>query len=75
MSAHQEKEPLRTLLLAVDTAVWAWAVKQNMIPGRKIKIDWKSAFDDLQAAYYDYELKTSNAEAILSNSQRAKDNL
>jgi hypothetical protein len=63
-------EHLTKLLKAVDTAVWCWAVKTNTIPGRKIKVDWKAAFDELQAAYYDFELSES---ALTSNVVLSRD--
>lgn len=61
-----EEEALRNLLKKVDVAVWCWAVKTNTIPSRKISVDWKGAFNELQAAYYDWELAASNAFGVLS---------
>lgn len=56
-------ETLDKLLKAVDTACWCWAVQKNS--KRKGQIDWKSALDDLCCAWGDYQIKTSEAVAVI----------
>lgn len=57
---------LLDLLKAVDTATWCWSVKKNTIKNRKIRVDWKSALDDLCDKHEIFLLKSSKLEAILS---------
>ena len=60
-------DPVNELIKAVDTACWCWAVQKNS--RRKGMVDWKSSFDELCQAYELYQLKTSQAVAVLSTTK------
>lgn len=63
---HPTPEQLKPLLQAVDTAVWAWAVKTQTRRGNKIKVDWKQALDELSEAYKQFEIVTDDKILVMS---------
>ena len=58
---HPTPEELKPLLNAVDTAVWAWAVK-----GGRVKVDWKSALKELREAWEAFQIKTDDSILVTS---------
>lgn len=62
---HPTPEQLLPLLKAVDTAVWAWAIKTNTKKGQSCPVKWKDAIQDLLEAYHMYELTMSDKVAVL----------
>lgn len=60
------EQALKELLVAVDVAAWAWAVKQNS--RRRGVVDWKGAIDDLCKSYDEYQRAILNEthEAVIS---------
>jgi hypothetical protein len=65
---HPNPDQLKPLLNAVDTAVWAWAVKANTKKGQSCRVDWKNAIQELSEAYHMYQLAMSDKVAVLSAS-------
>lgn len=64
----QEVDDVNDLLMVLDTAVWCWNVKKSTPKGRKIKVDWKAAFNELSDAYHAFRLKSSKEELVCSES-------
>ena len=53
---HPSPDQLEPLLRAVDTAVWTWAVKTQTRRGNSVKVDWKSAQQDLAEAWHMFQI-------------------
>jgi len=64
---HPTKEQLQPLLNAVDTAVWAWAVKENTKKGQSCRVNWKAAIQELSEAYHMYQLTMSDKVLVCSD--------
>ena len=69
MSLRKEGH-LKDLLGKVDVACWAWAVKTNTKKGQRARVDWKSAIEELCEEWQKFQLKTSEAEAVLSQEEK-----
>lgn len=61
---HPTPEQLKPLLQAVDTAVWAWAVKSQTRRGNKVRVNWKNALQELTEAYHMFELTTDDSVLV-----------
>lgn len=63
--SHPTPEQLNPLLKAVDVACWCLAVKENTRKGQRCMVDVKGALKDLQIAWGEYQLATSDFVATL----------
>lgn len=62
---HPTPDELKPLLEAVDTFVWAWAVKTQS--NRRGVVNWKGAIEDLTAAYERFQIVQCPLVPTLSN--------
>lgn len=65
---HPTPEQLQPLLNAIDTAAWAWAVKQNTIKGRRLRVDWKGAIQYLVEVWEMFQLSVDDSVLVESKS-------